>query len=84
MQVEHHLDPVDRASAETDAATEDALARQAGTHQQYMGKWRPVLDPDTGEPTGECACGCGRDVDPRRVALGYGLAIECAERIRRR
>lgn len=42
MQAEHRPDPVDRAAAEADAANEDALARQVGAHQQYMGKWRPA------------------------------------------
>lgn len=84
MQAEHHPDPIDRAQAEADAANEDATTRQAAEHRRYMDRWAPALDEDTGEMTGECACGCGRDVDPRRLALGYGLAIECADRLQRR
>jgi hypothetical protein len=61
MQAEHHPDPVDRAAAEADAANEDALARQAGAHQQYMGKWRPARDLDT--------CGDSTCVNPAHHKL---------------
>lgn len=83
MQAENHPDPVDRAQAEADAANEDAATRRAEEHRRYRERWAPALDEETGEPTGECACGCGRDVHPKRLELGYGLAIECAERLER-
>lgn len=83
MQVEKHQGPVDRAQAEADAANEDVAARQAEERRRYRERWAPALDEETGEPTGECACGCGRYVHPKRLELGYGRAIECAERLER-
>lgn len=74
---EHHPDPVDRASAEAlahDEAAVDAARRAAAARNA---RWAPRED-------GECACGCGNEVDPRRLALGYGLTIECATRMERR
>ncbi|UQM93954.1 hypothetical protein vBSmQDWS359_45 [Stenotrophomonas phage vB_Sm_QDWS359] len=74
---EHHPDPVDRASAEAlahDEAAVDAARRKAEAARK---RWAPRED-------GECACGCGNEVDPRRLALGYGLTIECATRMERR
>ncbi len=74
---EHHPDPVDRASAKAlahDEAAVDAARRKAEAARK---RWAPRED-------GECACGCGNEVDPRRLALGYGLTIECATRMERR
>lgn len=74
---DHFADPIDRASAESmahDEATIDAQRRKAAA---YNRRYAPRED-------GECACGCGNEVDPRRLALGYGLTIECAMKMERR
>ncbi|ATS92253.1 hypothetical protein JTY56_gp78 [Xanthomonas phage Bosa] len=74
---ENFPDPVDRASAESlahDDASVDAAKRAAAARQK---RWAPRED-------GDCACGCGNEVDPRRLALGYGLTIECATKMERR
>ncbi len=63
-------DPSDLATKHADFFTDQAMQAQrlaASAHQ--------VAPRDDGE----CACGCGREVNPARLALGYGLAIECAE-----
>lgn len=73
--VEHHPDPVDRASAEEAIRNEDAIAEQR--RRAEASRVPPRED-------GECACGCGNEVDPRRLALGYGLTLECAERRERK
>ena len=69
----NYPDPVDRASVETDLQLAGALEKQQLAAQVAKRRWPPRED-------GYCACGCDREVDPRRSALGYGLAIECAER----
>jgi len=71
MGVTHHPDPTDMASAEEAIYNEDALAEHR--RRAAASKIPPRED-------GECACGCGEEVDPRRLALGYGLTLECAER----
>lgn len=74
---EHFPDPVDRAAAEAqahDEASVDATRRAAAARNK---RWPPRED-------GDCACGCGNEVDPRRLALGYGLTIECATKMERR
>lgn len=76
-EAEHHPDPIDRASAETAIHVQDAIDAQRLRNQQVRARWAPRDD-------GCCACGCGRDVDPRRLELGYGLAIECADRLQKR
>lgn len=73
----NHADPLDRASDLAARVVEEATGRQAEHHRKYMGKWAPTA-------TGECACGCGEEVDPRRTALGYGLTLECAQRMERK
>jgi len=78
IAAEKHADPADRATAEQALAEHDAL--EAQRLRAEAARVPPALDRNTGEQTGECACGCGRDVHPGRLALGYGLAIECAER----
>jgi RNA polymerase-binding transcription factor DksA len=75
VEVEHHPDPMDRASAEEAIRNEDAIAEQRRRAQ--ANRVPPTED-------GSCACGCGEDVDPRRLALGYGLTLECAERRERK
>lgn len=75
-EAEHHADPIDRASAETAIHVQDAIDTQRLRNQQARTQWAPRED-------GCCACGCGEEVDPRRAALGYGLAIECADRLQR-
>jgi len=67
----HHPDPADRASAEEALHNEDALAE----HRRRAAAQKVPPRED-----GECACGCGEEVDPRRLALGYGLTLHCAER----
>lgn len=77
QQADHFPDPIDRASAESlahDKASIDAARRAAEARNR---RWAPRED-------GDCACGCGNEVDPRRLALGYGLTIECATRMERR
>lgn len=72
-----HPDPIDRAAAESlahDEAMIDAARRKAEAARK---RWAPRED-------GDCACGCGNEVDPRRLALGYGLTIECATRMEKR
>jgi hypothetical protein len=69
-------DPTDRAAHETAVHAEDALGRQRREDERRRAQFAP-------RPDGECACGCGNDVDPRRLALGYGLALECADRMDR-
>lgn len=68
---ERTSDPNDRASVEEAAYQAEMLQRQ----QTRAAK---STVPPSGD--GDCACGCGNPVDPRRLALGYGLALECAER----
>ena len=76
-EAEHHPDPIDRASAETAIHVQDAIDAQRLRNQQARARWAPRED-------GCCACGCGEEVDPRRLALGYGLTIECAQKMERR
>lgn len=76
-EAEHPPDPVDRASAETALHVQDAIDAQRLRNQRSLSRWAPRED-------GSCACGCGEDVDPRRLALGYGLTIECATKMERR
>jgi hypothetical protein len=66
-------DPSDRATAEEQMRTADLVDAVL----------RRGRGPGPRED-GLCACGCGNDVDPRRVALGYGLTLECAEARERR
>ncbi len=73
----YYPDPLDRASAEEVIHTQDAIDAQQQRHKQRLARWAPRLD-------GYCACGCGEDVDPRRLALGYGLTLECAEALERK
>lgn len=72
-EAEHRPDPIDRASMHV----QDAIDAQRLRNQRTMSRWAPRED-------GSCACGCGEDVDPRRLALGYGLTIECATKMERR
>lgn len=76
-EAEHLPDLIDRASAETDIYVQDAIAAQRLHNQQIQARWAPRDD-------GCCACGCGEEVDPRRLALGYGRTIECAKKMERR
>lgn len=76
-EAEHYPDPVDRAAAEAAAHDESSVDEVRRRAEERRQRWAPRAD-------GECACGCGSEVDPRRLALGYGLAIECAERMERR
>lgn len=71
-RAEHMPDPMDQAAAVSEALVEDAIAKQLARSKATNARWAPRTD-------GLCACGCGDDVDPRRLALGYGLTIECAE-----
>lgn len=67
-------DPSDRATAEEAIASEEAMdahRRRASAHQAH-----PLLKL--------CACGCGEEVDPRHLALGLGLTLECAQAMERR
>lgn len=64
-------DPSDRATLEEQANVDECLARV---------KARAVRSSAAPREDGDCACGCGNPVDPRRIALGYGLTLECAER----
>ncbi len=73
----HYADPIDQAAAETDAQIDYALDKQRQIAEAAKRRWAPRAD-------GDCACGCGNEVDPRRLAAGYGLAIECAERMERK
>ena len=64
------VDENERASASEAIATEEALAMHlARAKAEHV---EPTL-------SGLCACGCGEEVDPRRLKLGYGLTVECAE-----
>lgn len=77
MDAQNHPDPIDRAAAKSQAHDEamiDMQRRKAAAHNK---RFAPRED-------GECACGCGNEVDPRRLALGYGLTIECATEMERR
>ena len=76
-EAEHHPDPIDRASAETAIHVQDAIDAQRLRNQAARARWAPRED-------GACACGCGEDVDPRRLALGYGLTLECAQAMERK
>lgn len=74
-----HPDPVDRASAEEVINTADAVrAHEQRVKAQHVAPTEPI--EVNGELIWECACGCGREVNPLRIKAGYGLAIECAER----
>lgn len=70
VEVVHHPDPMDRASAEEAIRNEYAIAEQ---------RRRAAASRVPPREDGECACGCSNEVDPRRLALGYGLTLECAE-----
>ena len=76
-EADHHPDPVDRASAETAIHVQDAIDAQRLRNQAARTRWAPRED-------GACACGCSEEVNPRRLALGYGLTIECARKMERR
>lgn len=84
-EAERLADPSDRATQEEHIHVSDAVAEHRRLAAQVV---PPAIeeDPETGKEimTGECACGCGREVHPQRPALGYGLAIECATRRERR
>lgn len=69
-------DPIDRASAESMAHDEASVDEVRRAAQARAKRWPPRED-------GLCACGCDNDVDPRRLALGYGLTLECAEKMER-
>jgi len=71
-ETERTADASDRATAEEQACTDEALRLQLARIAREAG---PPPEPD-----GQCACGCGAEVDPRRSALGYGLALGCQER----
>lgn len=77
MEVHNHPDPIDRAAAESRAHDEAMIDMQRRKAAAAQKRWAPRED-------GECACGCGNEVDPRRLALGYGLTIECATKMERR
>jgi hypothetical protein len=64
-------DVSDRATVEEGAYAAEALSRQ----QRKAAAMQVPPRED-----GECACGCGNEVNPARLALGYGLTLECAER----
>lgn len=68
-------DIADRASLEEAAYNGEALNRQ-----QMRAKAMTFAPRDDGN----CACGCGNPVHPKRLALGYGLTLECSERRERR
>jgi hypothetical protein len=70
-------DPSDLATKHADFFTDQAdfFTDQAMQAQTLVASAHQVAPRDDGE----CACGCGREVNPARLALGYGLAIECAE-----
>lgn len=72
-EAQRYADPSDRASAEEEMRTADLVGAVV---RRGRG---PAPRGD-----GLCACGCGNDVEPRRLALGYGLALECAEARERR
>lgn len=73
----HHPDPIDRASAEDAIRTADAMKEhELRVKAQHVPPGEP-REVD-GEVIWECACGCGREVNPLRIKAGYGLAIECA------
>jgi hypothetical protein len=76
-QAINHPDSLDRAAAETDIQTQDALERVRVADERRRARFAPRAD-------GYCACGCDNEVDPRRLALGYGLTLECAERMERK
>jgi hypothetical protein len=61
----------DRASVEEQAFTDDRIAMQ----RRIMEKTIPTARAD-----GLCACGCGEDVEPQRLKLNLGLALDCAIR----
>lgn len=73
LDAEHYPDLIDRASRQTDINTQDAIDAQRLRAKQARIRWAPRSD-------GLCACGCGEEVNLRRLALGYGLTLECAER----
>lgn len=56
---------------------EDILHTHRVTQQAKAAQWPVQAD-------GCCACGCGTEVEPKRLALGYGLALECAAAMERR
>lgn len=73
-EFQRHADESDRASATEATTTADGIDRIRVEAARRAARYAPRED-------GECACGCGNEVDPRRLALGYGLTLECAERL---
>lgn len=77
MAAANYPDPIDRASAEEAMQVEDLVSRQQAVAAAAAKRWAPRAD-------GYCACGCDEEVDPRRLALGYGLTLFCAEKMERK
>lgn len=77
QEATNHPDPIDRAAAETSAHDEHSLNKLKLEAARKASLYPPRSD-------GYCACGCDNEVDPRRLALGYGLTLECAARMERR
>lgn len=73
----HHPDPIDRASAEEAVRVEDVLYAHRVKQEARAARWPVRAD-------GLCACGCEEEVEPKRLALGYGLAYECARAMDRK
>jgi hypothetical protein len=69
MKTEERAKDVSDIASSVEALHTEAAIRNA------LAKRGPAPRAD-----GECACGCGEDVEPRRLELGYGLTLECARR----
>lgn len=67
MDHENMPDPIDRASAEADAANEDALRAHAK---------RAAGDMPAAQDSGECI-DCGEEVEEGRRAIGLGRCLQC-------
>jgi RNA polymerase-binding transcription factor DksA len=67
MTNENMPDPIDRASAEADAANEEALREHAK---------RAAGDMPKPTESGECI-DCAEPVEPQRLAIGLGRCLQC-------
>lgn len=70
------IEAPERTPDPSDRATMEEAAYQAEMLQRQRDRATRSHVPPTED--GDCACGCGNPVDPRRLALGYGLTLECA------
>jgi len=83
--MDNREDPVDRLDDEGNQPTSDQCDTASKTEAIFLAaamSQRPrTIGP---RPDGLCACGCGEDVEPKRLELGLGLSLECARRAERK